>query len=456
MKILITGGTGLIGKKLMLSLFKEGHDLVILTRNVIAARREIGIPCEFIECDLMKEIPPAEAFGDIDAVVHLAGESIAAGRWTDTQKKKIYDSRIVGTQNLVKGMRERGSKGPTLLISASAIGIYGDRGDEQLKEDSLPGKGFLAEVCREWENQSNLAAHAQTRVITLRLGVVLSSEGGALTKMLQPFSYGLGTTLGSGRQWMSWIHIDDVVSVIRYLLQKPETQGPINAVAPDLKTNGEFTKILGSVLGKSARWKAPAGVLKAALGEMSETVLSSTRVLPTRLSQLGFEFRYFQLNGALENILAEFPNQIFEASQFVARPISEVFRFFEDPKNLERMTPPWLNFRIVSQTSASIQTGTEICYRLKVHGMPMKWKTRIQDWKVNESFVDDQIQGPYSRWHHVHSFESLRGGTLIQDRVSYRLPLGGLGKLLGGSFVKNDVNMIFSYRKEKMREVFQS
>ncbi len=311
MKILVTGGTGLVGRKLLPRLLNEGHTLAILSRNTQKAAETIGLPefankpaiAQYFHCDLMTQVPTPNVFAGVEAVIHLAGESIADGRWTPAQKKKIFDSRIVGTQNLVKGFKQPGiAQAPKLFICASAVGIYGDRGDEELTESSQPGSGFLAEVCREWETQANAAGNAQTRVVNFRLGVVLSHDGGALSKMRGPFSYGLGATLGSGKQWLSWVHIDDLVEAFLFVLASPGIKGPINIVAPEPVMNIKFTKVLGASLKKPAFLNIPAFALKLALGEMSETLLGGARVFPVRLNSMGFKFKYPDIAQALKAI----------------------------------------------------------------------------------------------------------------------------------------------------------
>jgi len=455
MKILVAGGTGFIGRKLLLRLFKEGYDLVLLSRDSKKAAQTTGLPCEIFECDLSKEVPPAAAFSGVDGVIHLAGESLTAGRWTTAQKEKIRNSRIMGTRNLVNGFKQSGSIVPKVFIAVSAVGFYGDRGDEQLTESSGPGDGFLAEVCCDWETEANGAANLGTRIVNLRLGIVLGRDGGVLSQIVSSFAIGLGMRLGSGKQWMSWVHIDDAIETFCFVLKNESVTGPLNLVAPHPVTNDEFTKTLAKTLHSKALLRTPTAFLKWGLGEMSDTVLSSAKVLPSQLDSQGFKFTYPTLRTALNQIYAEFPNQIFEAFQFIGKPPQEVFAFFSEAKNLETLTPPWLHFEIVSQTAQSIDTGTEIEYRLKIHGLPIRWISRISHYKINESFVDEQIKGPYARWYHTHEFKSLRGGTLVGDHVSYRLPMGLAGKFFMGKFVEGDILKIFSFRKNKLAQIFK-
>jgi hypothetical protein len=246
---------------------------------------------------------PSTAVSGFDAVVHLAGESVV-GRWTPEKKKAIRDSRVLGTRNLATALAQTAEK-PRVFICASAVGFYGDRGDELLNEQSLSGQGFLSEVCREWEDASHIAADAGIRTVNIRIGLVLSPKGGALGKMLTPFKLGLGGRIGSGQQWSSWIHVEDIVGAIHHAIRSESLSGQVNLVGPNPVRNADFTKILASVLGRPAFFPVPDFALKLAFGDMAarELLLSSTRVEPAKLAASGYEFRYKDLRDALENLL---------------------------------------------------------------------------------------------------------------------------------------------------------
>jgi uncharacterized protein (TIGR01777 family) len=293
-RVLVSGVSGPIGTALLPSLDARGYDVVRLVRGTAAGGAQIS-------WDPLQPIAP-EAVAGFDAVIHLAGESIV-GRWSASKKAKIRDSRVVGTRNLAQALAKAKSK-PQVFVCSSAIGYYGDRGDEVLREDSTGGAGFLAEVCRDWEAATKPAIDAGIRAAQIRTGVVLSPKGGALGKMLTPFKLGLGGDLGSGRQWMSWIDVQDMVGAIHHVLKMDLLQGPVNMVAPRPVTNAEFTRTLASVLSRPAMFPVPAFVVKAAFGEMGESVLlGSQRVEPARLVASGYPFRYSELRGSLENAL---------------------------------------------------------------------------------------------------------------------------------------------------------
>lgn len=297
MKVLVTGTSGLIGSALVPSLTTEGHTVTALVRHSIApARKELyWNPAE----NLIDETH-LEGF---DAVVHLAGENIAARRWSDAQKKRIRDSRVNGTRLLAETLAKL-LHPPRVLVCASAIGFYGDRGDEIMTEESAPGAGFLSDTCREWEAASDAAGQKGIRVVRLRFGVVLSPKGGALAKMLLPFKMGVGGKIGSGRQYMSWIALDDAVSAIHHAIANKSLTGPVNVTAPQAVTNAMFTMTLGKVLSRPTIFPLPAFAARMAFGEMAdELLLASTRVQPRKLSASGYSFRYPTLEGALRHLL---------------------------------------------------------------------------------------------------------------------------------------------------------
>jgi uncharacterized protein (TIGR01777 family) len=298
MIIAITGSSGLVGSALIHALEGDGH----LIRPVV--RRAPRSGANEIRWDPDRGTVDATEFAGVDAVVHLAGENIAAHRWTRSFKDKILASRVRSTKLLCDTLASLASK-PSVLISASAIGYYGSRGSEPVDESATNGRGFLAEVCQQWEGATSTARDADIRVVNLRIGFVLSKDGGGLAKMLMPFRLGGGGVIGSGQQYMSWVALDDLVRVIQFTLSAAAIVGPVNAVAPNPVTNREFTKTLGGVLHRPTILPLPAFAAKLALGEMADDMLlSSIRVEPHALSNARFEFRYPQLDAALRHILA--------------------------------------------------------------------------------------------------------------------------------------------------------
>lgn len=296
MNILLTGSTGLIGSALIPALTSEGHRVSCLVRS----KSKLGNRDTYWDPAAGELYSPG--LEGLDAVIHLAGESIAGGRWTVARKARIRDSRIQGTRLLSETLAHLAHP-PKVFISTSAVGYYGDRADEVLTEPSPPGSNFLAGVCREWESATEPAAQHGIRVVILRLGVVLSSKGGALAKMLTPFRMGVGGIIGSGKQYMSWLAMDDLVRIIHHALKTELLNGPTNAVAPNPVTNAEFTKTLGRVLGRPTVLPMPAFAARLAFGEMAdELLLPSQRVVPTELLASGFVFRHPDLESAFADL----------------------------------------------------------------------------------------------------------------------------------------------------------
>ena len=302
MRVLISGVTGFIGSRLAAELSQTGHQLWGLSRDPESARKKVPQLSDAFAWNPVAQQPPAGALESVDAVIHLAGEPVT-GRWTDKKMQRIRDSRVLGTRHLVKAME--GANRPPVLVSGSAIGYYGDRGDTELTVDSGPGDDFLANTCREWEAEARKAEALGTRVVIVRTGIVLGDDGGALEAMLPPFKMGVGGPLGSGRQWWSWIHRDDLVGILQTAIEDTSMQGVYNGTAPNPMRQKEFAKVLGKVLHRPAFMPAPAFALKIVLGGFSTELLSSKRVLPQRLTEGDFTFRYPQLEPALRAALGK-------------------------------------------------------------------------------------------------------------------------------------------------------
>lgn len=298
MKILISGASGLVGTNLTPTLIAKAHEVIKLVRKTAKSADEIQWDAEkgFSESEQAK-------LENFDAVVHLAGDNVASENWSAEKKKRIHSSRVVGTRILVDALK-KAKNPPKVFISASATGFYGDRKDEILTEESAAGEGFLPEVCEEWEAEALKAKEFGARVVLTRTGVILSKDGGALTKMLTPFNFGVGGVVGSGKQWMSWIALDDLIRIIHFALDHENLHGAVNSVAPQPVTNEEFTKTLGKVLHRPTILPIPEFAIKLLFGEMGETLLlQGARVVPKRLQDAGFEFRFENLEDALKHIV---------------------------------------------------------------------------------------------------------------------------------------------------------
>lgn len=300
--VLVTGATGFVGRALCATFKERGQAFTALARRPERAKAALQGVKEAWKWRPKMEPAPLVAIEGASAVVHLAGESVA-GRWDALKKRAIRDSRVVGTRHLVEAIGEAKSK-PGVLVCASAVGYYGDRGEEELTEEASPGGDFLATVCQEWEAEARGAEAFGVRVVLLRTGLVLGRGGGALKQMLLPFRLGLGGPLGNGKQWVSWVHLDDVVGIIRHAIERPNVRGPVNVTAPTPVRNLEFAKILAQVLHRPAFLPAPAFGLKLLLGEFASVLLASQRVLPKRIRDSGYSFRYSGLEEALQATLS--------------------------------------------------------------------------------------------------------------------------------------------------------
>jgi uncharacterized protein (TIGR01777 family) len=308
MQVFVTGGTGLIGSRLVRRLMERRDRPVVLTRREATAEKLFGKSCRIVEGDSMKAGPWQDIAAECDAVVNLAGENLFNHRWNDQFKALMTDSRLQTTAHVVEALgrrphREDGT--PKVLVNASAIGIYGPHGDEELTEESPPASDFLANVCVQWEKAARAVESFGVRCALTRIGVVLAKEGGALKQLWTPFSLGMGGPAGDGRQWMSWIHIEDMIGVLLLALDNNEAVGPLNAVAPNPVTNRDFATAFGKALHRPSFLPTPRFVLRAMLGESADIVTTGQRVLPKRTLALGYPYKFPQIDAALADIVGK-------------------------------------------------------------------------------------------------------------------------------------------------------
>jgi hypothetical protein len=474
MRVLITGATGFIGRALVPILRREGHQLIALVRSVEGARSLLGAEVEAVA---LSAGAPAlrEALERSDAVVNLAGEAIMGGRWTEARRRVLVESRVHLTKQLVGAIAEASPR-PKTLISGSAVGYYGDRGSEVLQEWSPGGTDFLAQLCKDWEAAARLAEDSGLRVMTLRTGVVLGRDGGALAQLLPPFRLGVGGPVGSGRQYMPWIHLHDLVRVIATALNDNRYEGPVNGAAPEQATSCEFARALGRALHRPATLPVPALALKVFFGEAAGVLLGSQRVEPRRLRDLGFAYRFPMLDQAVADIVhtgdaeispvrssAELhvpveenylrkrrPTHELRTRTVLNMPIDEAFAFFSRAENLGLIIPAAMRFEIHGGAPA-ITNGTTIDYRLRVGPMPIRWRTRIAEWEPPQCFIDLQEWGPYRCWYHKHTFSAQGSRTVMEDHIYYAPPFGALGRFANRWFIVPRLQQIFGYRRDVIR-----
>jgi uncharacterized protein (TIGR01777 family) len=307
MRVFVAGGSGMVGARLVRALHGRGDHVVLLTRRPEAVRQSLGSACTVVAGDPVQPGPWAEAVDDCDAVVNLTGENLFNRRWNDAFKKQLRDSRVLSTQNVVQALARRPTTAagvPKVLVNASATGYYGPHGDEELTEESPPGDDFLARLCVEWEQAAREAEGHGLRAVLVRTGVVLGRDAGAIPKMLTPFKLGVGGPIGSGRQWLSWVHHADIVGILLLALDNAAAAGPVNGTAPQPVTNRDFSRALGRALHRPAFLPTPGFALKLGLGEVAEVLTAGQRVLPAKALALGYKFKFPDIDAALADVLS--------------------------------------------------------------------------------------------------------------------------------------------------------
>jgi uncharacterized protein (TIGR01777 family) len=447
---LLIGGSGFIGSALGEYFVKNGWIIHLLSRTV--KTNQTAFPCIQYLWD-GKNIPEP-AFDGVTAVINLAGQGIADKAWTTSYRKSILESRVNSTRALTEALT-RIKQIPAVVIQASAIGYYGMEGrSESCSEEASAGHDFLAEVATAWEQETkNIAKY--TRLVVARIGLVFGWEGGALPTLWDIYASGHGGILGTGKQWMNWIHITDLVRFFFNAADSTRFKGIYNLVAPGNIDNLTFHQLLASQTPSIRMMKIPAIAVKMRMGDRADLVLKGPRVLSTKLSEEGFTFLFPEFSEALNELLKERTHSSLhyvKVKQWIPISIAEVWNFVSSADNLERITPPWLGFQIKQMSTLKIESGTRITYSLNLHGIPLTWQSHVSEWRPKIEFVDEQEKGPYRIWFHRHVFTELAGGTLIEDRVEYQIPLFPLGEV-ALPFVKKDLSRIFTYRKEAIAKL---
>lgn len=471
MHVFVTGGTGLVGRALIQRLLGCGFEVTAWVRSAHRARQRLGPSVKLCSTNA-----PATELSNIlcsvDAVVNLAGEGVLDQAWTTARKQALRSSRVELTARLIEACRAA-SRPPRVILSASAVGYYGDAGDRVLGEHSPAGSGFLAQLCVDWELAARNAEAWGARVALLRIGIVLSRDGGALAAMLPAFALGLGGPLGSGSQYVPWIHLEDLVGIIVHALEDSRFSGPINCVATEPVTSRQFAAVLGDVLSRPALVRAPQWALRLALGERAQVVLQSQRAEPEALSTWRHVFEHPRLEAALRHCIARGaditirradaadrrqlpcePGYVLEHRSRLHVRQEEAFAFFCRAENLGLITPSFMRFELLGEPPRAIREGTEINYRIALGPVPLRWRTVIRSWQPPDSFVDTQRNGPYALWWHEHHLQADGETTLMLDRVYYRPPLGWLGRIAHFMLVGRLLRAIFGYRAEAIRRLF--
>lgn len=451
-KILVMGGTGFIGSELCQSLVENNWHINVLTRSISTKKMKLSFPCHLYEWELWN-IPQAALEG-VKVIINLVGEPIADHYWTPSFQKLLYESRINSVKALGHALEKYKMK-PNLIIQASATGFYSDSFLEEHTEEGKRGSGFLSDLCSDWEHEA-FKLKKYSRFCLLRLGIVLGGYGGAFPKLCDIYSLGLGGQLGSGHQWMNWVHIKDVVRFIEYLILNKALSGVYNLVAPNNANHKEFHSELCDYKPSLKRLIVPAFCLKVLLGARSSLVLKGSKVIPKRVLESHFKFIFPELKVALTGL---FTGDLYPKAHSIKYKIwtplaqQEVWNFMSSAYNLEKLTPPWMDFKVTHMSTNEIEKNTVISYKFVLKKIPLVWTTRIISWEPNCSFTDNQDKGPYKLWSHNHLFSELAGGTLIEDHIDYSLPFFPIGNLFF-PLVKREIKRIFEYRQQQISGLF--
>jgi uncharacterized protein (TIGR01777 family) len=436
MKVLVAGGTGFIGSRVVRMLVEHKYEVSVFSRDSDLVFSLFG--------NTVTAITPAQKSSiHIDIIINLAGHNINDGEWTEDKKKVILDSRVRTTKLLFDLTRENP---PKILINASAIGIYKSSMDAQDEQASLDDS-FLASVCIAWEEQAKKFESLGTKVTILRLPLVLGTEGGAFPVLRSLYCKQLGFTMGSKKKWISWVHVDDAAARFVHAIKEPAHTANVVARAVSAQ---DFATEMARYAHCLFTPSIPDWLLEQAIGAKAE-LFKSQRITTSLPSDLGLKFTF--LVDALADLWQKSPLTFFYQAQVVNKGIDEIFAFFSQASNLEKLTPSWLHFTIRNQSSTRIAQGTMIFYRLSYHGFPIRWQTLINSWDPPTRFSDEQVRGPYRVWKHEHRFISLSPTkTLIVDDLYYRAPFSSFG--LVRKMVDRDVKQIFDFRRGVIKELF--
>ena len=472
-RIFITGATGFIGRSLVLRLQREGHAVTALVRNRNKALSLLGPDVRFVK---FADAEFSDAVGEADAIFNLAGDPLLGKglfgkRWDEKKRASIWSSRIDLTKGVVNNMTP--GRQNRVFISTSAVGYYGNGGNLELTESSPAGTGFLADLCASWEAEASKASKHGVRVAILRIGVVLGRGGGALSQMLPIFRAGLGGPIGSGKQFVPWIHQSDLIELLMTALHNPAYEGAFNATAPSPVTFKTFAKKLGSRVGRLAIVPVPGFGLRLLYGDAAQVLTEGQNATPKRAMEMGFQFGFSRLKEALRDVVGDQsvrikqangsipespylannpPKYVLQTKILIPAPRNEVFAFFSQPKNLGVLTPSAMKFRSSGQNE-DLGTGAIVEHTFTFMRFNLHWKSRIETFEANSRFVDVQETGMYKSWWHEHKFEDVNGHTRVTDTVYYTPPLGAIAN---AAMVSNRLKEVFAYRMAALKFRFNS
>ena len=479
MRIIIVGATGFIGRSFVSSCIGKGYQIVALVRDRNRARNLLGNNVEIVDINDSDEILK-EIFENSDALVNLSGKQLAGVRWTSAKKREFESSRI-GVANRLSEIVLDCKNPPKVIVSSSAVGVYGNRSSEKLFEHSQLGSDYLSQMCVDWEAAAASSQRKETRVCLLRFGVVIGREGGILKQIMPGFNFGIGSYIGNGRQIVPWVHISDVVNVIHKCISDSEMFGSVNVTSPNPVTSKDFALKLANITNAKFVLPVPSVFLKIVFGEGEKVLTNSQNAFPEKLIQQSFEFQFPDLESSLaeevkvddvtiskitsleqkhdfirlDNPTKHSPQYELKTKTVINASVSDVFDFFADPSNLSLTTPTWMNFKMISYPE-KVELDSKMTYMISIGFVRLKWETVILTWDNPNSFVDWQRKGPYRLWIHCHEIlEQNTSTSLMIDKVYYSMPFGLLGKVVHELFVKHLLKRIFSYRLKIIRLMYK-
>lgn len=452
MNILITGASGFLGKKLTFELLKKGHKLTLVSRT----QKRFTCPHTFLQWDISKKPLPFKCLKEIDAIIHLAGEPIAEKKWLKDQKQKIYNSRVQGTKNLVQSIQSHPNN-VRIFISASAIGIYGNHGEREITEASSFGNDFLSKVCQSWEAASqSLIENKNIRLCYARFGLILDRDGGILKKLQPIYRCRLASPLSTGQQWMSWIHSKDAVGMLIYALENKSVKGAFNATAPMPITNKSFTLLLSKAMQARPLHKlhAPRFILRASLGEITQMILCSQQVLPEKMFNWGYSFKFKELKQALNDIFRTLPQFHFlRSQQWFSASAEQVFDYLTEFSCAKELIFPKANIHFIKTSTPKPTLNSLIEYQLKTKGFSKQINYRISRWNPPNEFTN-QVDSRSIHLLHNHKLQKLGSGTLVTDSIYYKPQSRVINQLFVNPLLANHSQKALDYRYEKLENIF--